>query len=394
MQPNSNIPMPDDDAFTITDIKNWIGILWRSKKLIIAIAGTCAVLAMITASMLANYKSEGYFSFNVSLPNYRRLQAAMAAPGRWENFTKTLSVSDRADSQAFNLPFSNEKAMQAYIVPIYPITKSELKDLPDSASKDASTGISALKLSFKAKTPEKAQKGVLILAEFIRDTAILENYNEQLINSYTEFSSTQRKFQNKIIDANYRLEQTEIQKAAMQQILRAYPQSEKSDNRQLASLTVDSTRYLSPLVQLVAIETSIADLKQSIPKIKREQRFNDIYLSYNKKALALMNGNANGAAIINELPAVLESLKLDENDDLEKSAHNSLFLDNQAAKAAYFEKIRFVGEPTLSKNPTPSIVISGMAGLFLGLFFGIVYLIFARALTKEAESTTERRVTA
>jgi hypothetical protein len=107
-----------------------------------------------------------------------------------------------------------------------------------------------------------------------------------------------------------------------------------------------------------------------------------------------MNGNANGAAIINELPAVLESLKLDENDDLEKSAHNSLFLDNQAAKAAYFEKIRFIGEPTLSKNPTPSIVISGMAGLFLGLFFGIVYLIFARALTKEAESTTERRVTA
>lgn len=365
------------------DIRKLLQTVLQSKRILAFVTITTMILTVLIGWSMGGYKSVGYFQFDMSIPDYKKLQSAIAAPGRWDDFLSARRKADVSELTNIKYALTDQKHISNLIAPIYPFTKAELKDLPESAKKNTTTtGISALKISFKANTQEEAQKAVLILGDFLRDTAILMNYKDNVPTTYTDYFSTQRKFENNVIETKYQLEQMQIRKADMQKILRDYPESGKSDSRQLVSISEGSARYLSPVTQLVAIETSMAEQTQSLPKIMRDQRINDIYLRYYKKVLGLLEKSSSGETFLRVLPTLRDTLNLNLEDDVEKSVYNSIALDNLNAQAQYFEKMRFIAEPTKSFLRSPSLSLMAIFGLLLGAFLGCGYILISDALKK------------
>jgi hypothetical protein len=370
----------DSDNFPLDEMFNAV----LKAKSTVAIFAICAmVIACLAGWFLGTYKSEGYFQFELSLPEFKRLQASIEDPARWNNFAKTRPASALAGLERTGAILGDRKQTLQLIQPIYPVTKAELKDLPDAANKDTASGISGLTIAFKAGSPELAQRGVLVLGDYLRDTAILMSYRDTLRTQYTDLLNKQKKLENSTFDTKYKLEQAEIKRTSMQAILHEYPDSAKTENRQLVSITEGGERYLSPVTQLVAIEAHIADMKQSLPRILRDQRINGLWLSYYEKMLALLDKSSSGEAFLKALPSVKDTLKLNLEDDVEMGVYNSIAIANLDAQSRYFDKVRFIANPMLPTQRSPGMPQSALIGLVLGFLLACAYVLIRHFSSKK-----------
>lgn len=360
-----------------------VAVVLKAKFSIALFGISVMILACLGGWLLGTYKSEGYFQFRMSLSDFKRLQASISEPTRWSNFARTRSSSTLTGLEGISTLLDDKKQTQQLIQPIYPVTKAELKDLPEASNKDSTSDISGLTISVKGKTPELAQRGVLLMGDFLRDTAILMTYRDATRTQYTELLNKQKKLENATFDTKYKLDQAEIKRASMQAILREYPEAAKTENRQLVSISDGSERFLSPVTQLIAIETHIADMKQNLPKIVRDQHINGIWLSYYENMLALLDKSSSGEQFLKALPTVKDSLKLNLENDVDMGVYNSIVMANLDAHSNYFEKIRFIANPALPVQRSPGLLQSALLGLILGVALASVYFLIRHFSSKK-----------
>lgn len=375
MQTATSSTPRNSDEFEIP-LGEIVAALLKSKRTValLAVIGMAAVLGV--GWHIGKYGSEGYFQLGMSFPEYKRLQASLAAPHRWDDFAKTRNAAELAPFAGIEQTLNDPKRRETLMEPIFPVTKAELKNIPEATLQDAKYNISGLRIAFNAGDPETAQHGVRILGDFVRDTAILMEYKDGLHAKHVEYLNNERKYENRIIDTNYQLQQVRAKRDAMQKILHNHPEAARMDNRQVVSITEGGERYLPPVTQLVALESQIADLNQTLPKIQREQRINQIRLAYIDKALQLIDQSTSGAAFLKALPAIKDGLELNLADEVEKSVYNSLAIDDINAQSRYVEKIRFVAEPILSSQRSPSPLSAALLGLMLGTLAGCIIVLF------------------
>ncbi len=368
--PTLHAPDPDGTHVSIGEI---IATILQAKRIVAMTTIIGVAIALGIGWHVSSFKSDGYFQFAQTFPEFKRLQVAVAAPNRWSEFSRTLDAAEAALFAEMTHALTDSKGSQNLIAPIYPVTKADLKNIPDPASTDTTPPISGLKFSVSARDPQTAQRGVQVLGDFVRDTAILVRHQDSIHTHHIEYLTSQRKYENKIIDAKYKLQQVQAKRNDMQKILHNYPEAAKEGHRQLVSIAEGGQRYLSPITQLVALEAEIADLNQSLLDITRKQRISSIYLRYYEDLLALLNKTTSGEGFMKDLPGVKDALKLDLSDEVEKSVYNSIAIDNLRAQALYFEKMRFIAEPTLPSQRSPSVSMMALLGLMLGILLGCSY---------------------
>jgi len=369
----------ESSDFDVIDLSNITSVFWRSRHLILTIAATITSAALLFGWTASSYRSEGYFQMEMSLSDFKRLQVAIAAPLRWENFAKTLNKSQLAEIRQEG--FQDPGQLQAMIAPIYPVTRSEMKDIPNPTLKDGAADIAGLKISYKGSTPSSAQQGVLIFGNFLRDTAILLRYREMINKRYTEYQNAARKYDNDAINAKYALEQLKIKKTSMQSIMRDYPDSMRFEGRQLETIIDGNERFLSPVTQLVAIETEIAEKTRELPRIVRDQQFNAINLRYYQQLQELLNNSTSGNTFLAALPELKDRLKLNLDDEVERSVSNNIAMENLNARSLYLEKTAFIAPPLLPQKAAPGLPKSGLLGLLLGLILGCIVALLRHWLT-------------
>ena len=335
---------------------------------------------MLFGWTLGSYKSEGYFQMEMSFADFKRLQTAISAPARWQDFAKTINKDQLSTLREEN--FHSPRQLASLIAPIYPVTRSEMKDIPNTALKNEGADISGLKISYDAATPVLAQQGVLVLGDFLRDTAILLNYRDVVRKRYTEYRGYAQKFDNDAITARYDLEQLKIKKVSMQNILHEYPDSARLENRQPITITDGNERFLSPVSQLVAIETDIADKGRDLPRILRDQKINAINLRYYEQLQEFLNKSTSGSTFLAALPTLKNALKLNQEDEVERSVYNNISIDDLNSHALFVEKTSFIATPFLPQKATPGLLKPGLLGLMLGLFIGSVIALIRYFVSK------------
>ncbi|PUA18213.1 hypothetical protein [Glaciimonas sp. PCH181] len=363
----NNYPQNNNPVGTV-DIQEIASVIWQSKRIILLIATIVTSLAVLFGWAISSYKSEGYFQMEMSFADFKRLQTAISAPARWQDFAKTLNKEQLATIREEN--FRSPRQLASLIEPIYPVTRSEMKDIPNTALKNEGADISGLKISYHAATPMLAQQGVLVLGDFLRDTVILLNYRDVVRKRYTDHRGFAQKFDNDAITARYDLEQLKIKKASMQSILREYPDSARLENRQPVTITDGNERFLSPVTQLVAIETDIADKGRDLPRIIRDQKINTINLRYYEQLQDFLNKSTSGNTFLASLPTIKKALNLNQEDEIDRSVYNNISIDDLKAHALYVEKTSFIASPLLPQKATPGLLKSGSLGLILGLIIG------------------------
>lgn len=358
----------EDDAVTLP-LREMLLAVVKARLFVVIFAITTMSLACFGGWLNTTYKSEGYFQFNMPMPDFKRLQANIADPTRWENFSKTRSASELSGLEDVERMLADKKRMLKQVQPIYPVTKAELKELPDVANKDSTSSISGLTISYSANKPELAQRGVQLIGEFLRDTGILMTYKDSVRVRQLEFLNNKISLENAVLDVTYKLEESETKRISMQKIMHDYPEASKTESRQLVSISEGNQRYLSPVTQLIAIESQIADLKQNLPRIARDQRINGIWLSYYNKVLESLEKNTSGELFLKNLSTIRDNLNLNKDSDIDLLVYNSITIEDTTAKSRYFDKVRFIAAPELPQKPTQGLILSSLLGLIFGIIF-------------------------
>jgi hypothetical protein len=218
----------------------------------------------------------------VTLPEFRKVTAAYSSVTSLRDF---LAAAKKNGPAADRLLAKAEKDSfwAAVAAPILPFSRRDAKEFGEL--KDAgSNSLVGLDLSTDARTPAVATEMLATMGAYYANALIRERIRGWVLKNSGEAPAKQKALRAEVIEAQMKIEAMGRRIQDLKAILARYPDSAKLDARQVVSITEGSDRFLSPLVQLVAAESSIAQQRETIARKERQARQFDLIERYFREA--------------------------------------------------------------------------------------------------------------
>jgi len=390
--------------------------LYRSRWLILIVTLLVAAVGIAGSLLTAKYASEGFFQFGgpvpttsfmdkkkenskdrnrekerdrdrereketepnpgISLANYKRYAASFATPERFFDYVKEKNLEATPAVNNLQKAFSSSTGISKIIEPVYPFTKLDAKILVDQP-KGSSNNVIGLRIAYASSTAEEAQQMVDLLGRYAMDSIIYLIYSDDLRFKQSEINAKMAELDNEILTLKDNYAEYKQKKEDLKKIMARYPASSSQAFRQVISITEDSARYLSPIMQLAAVEIQISETLESIRKARREQLQGALLLEYYDKAKALLESTKSGETVLRGLATVKENVFKGKNmkDEVVQEVYNTITVDNQNAINVYLEKSRFIAGPTLPARSSARLTLVLAASLMVGLFLSVVLVL-------------------
>ena len=147
-------------------------------------------------------------------------------------------------------------------------------------------------------------------------------------------------------------------------------------------LSVDkgSERFMSPMAQIVASETSLIDARQDLLTLERKLRQLDVSHAYFVRASEFLGKTHSGKKLFEYLVNSQEDIfkSIAANDDIAAEIVNDITLALETRRKNYFQDFRYISGPTLpdKKERKSRVLIVAGAGVG-GLFFMSIFALLA-----------------
>ncbi|MGK5078181.1 lipopolysaccharide biosynthesis protein [Janthinobacterium sp. HLX7-2] len=380
----------DENEFDVTE---FIGVLWRSRALIVGSTVIITALCMSGAIFFDKYKSDGFLQFGGAIPervplktkdpepdpapgimlsDYKRYSAAFSTSERFSEYIKQKKLEAEPDVIALRKVFASRNGIGKIIEPVYPFTKLDAKELLNNA-KEGDNNVIALQISYTADNADGAQHTVALLGKYAVDTIIYMIYSDMLRFKSAELATKITKLDNTIIENKEKLALFRRKGVNLKKIVARYPDSSSQASRQLVSVTEETARYLSPATQLMTSEVESDEANEAIYKAKREQIQYGILSEYYDHAKMLVDSNKSGEMILQGLEPIKQSIFKDKDlkDETIKQVYNLITIENEKAINLYLNKTRFIAGPSYPEHRSTRLSIALGVSLLAGLFFSI-----------------------
>jgi hypothetical protein len=224
----------------------------------------------------------------VTLAEYRRVVAAYSSETSLREFLdaakKQGPAAERLVAQAENPGFWNTVAS-----PVLPFSRRDAREFGEL--KDAaSNSLVGVDLSTNARTPAMANEMLGTMSGFFANALIRERVRAWVLKNSGEAPAKQKALRAEVIEAQMKIETMGRRIQDLKGILARYPEAGKLDSRQVVTITEGQDRFLPPLAQLVAAETSITQHRETIARKERQARQFDLmerfFLEADKKLQA------------------------------------------------------------------------------------------------------------
>jgi hypothetical protein len=120
----------------------------------------------------------------------------------------------------------------------------------------------------------------------------------------------------------------------------------------------------------------------------REQKMNDAWLSYYSQGIALLKKSNTGAAFLDALPALKDSLGLDRSDSGLESVFNAIAQKNHIATSRFYDQARFLASVSVPVRK-PYLSLTVIAGLIMGFMIGAGYALW---ISRERQVKTDANI--
>jgi hypothetical protein len=139
-------------------------------------------------------------------------------------------------------------------------------------------------------------------------------------------------------------------------ILKKYPKAKKTNSEQLVSVEKGGYRYLSPIRQIIGIESQIADLRQTLSLYERKKNIEKLKFSFFQKFKREIFNNENSERLFKIFLKNFDMFfkKLDLSNDINSNVYNDISVSLGKFKKLYNEDIRFFSPPSIPKRPIKS----------------------------------------
>ena len=252
--------------------------------------------------------------------------------------------------------------------PVLPFSRRDARefgDLKDAAS-DSLVGI---ELETDARTSSLSTEMLGVIAGYYASALIRERIRAWVIKNGGEAPARQKALRAEVVEAQMKIATMGRRVEDLKAILARYPNSAKEDTRQVVNITEGSDRFLSPLVQLVAAETSITQLRETISRKERQARQSDLVERYFADAEVKIRTTVLASELI---PALSDlATKRFEGVDPDAEWAREVIFRIQAEIATFSSALTSFGirnEPRVSQLPSRDPVRMSAFGVAAGIF--------------------------
>jgi capsular polysaccharide biosynthesis protein len=338
-----------EDEIDLTEI---FKVLWKRKKIIIWGTIILTLISIIISFLIPKtYKSDAFYVLSSS----RALdQRSRALDQRTRELDRQLSVPEY---KKYYSVFTNPEKFIKYVKHQKQLNYDDIESL------------------YEYSDPHKAKLYVGVISGFIKDSFMYGRIFDYIAENYNISNNDLKNYENSIIETNFSIEKTLNKRNNIKQILKKYPQSRSIEQRQLVSTEKGGYRYLSPIAQLVGIESTLADLKSDLEEHYRRKTLSSLKYAFFKEAKKIMRSEKNGIKLFEKVYQLKDSFfkNLDLKNSVNKEVYNKIIIDLDNYHYLFYETIRFGSGPTLPDKPIKPnkkliVVISFFLSFFIFIF--------------------------
>ena len=339
-------------------------------------------VTMVKDSIMNDFLSTGgrLLVKTVSIPDYKKYFSQFTNPRLFLQFMDMKKKSGDIDLKNIRPVVRTADDIAQWIEPVYAYSKNDTKELGQIA-RDAENFVVGVGISGEGDSPQKARTFVSIIGEFIKDSIIygkLKNYiASELSRSRTEYN----KYDNYIIKDDFKLKQLSLKRDDIREMLKRYPETrEIMKFREVVSLADGGHRFLSPTMQLVGVESYMADVRENLSGCKRNKEVAGLKLQFFQKVNEILDSETFSGPLLEKSLALIQTISADQanqdlTDDVVREVKNDLNVDFNNF-VSFREGMRFISGPSLTERPIhPRKALITSIAFVLG-FFLFVFLAF------------------
>jgi hypothetical protein len=386
------------------DLSSILAVLWKRRKMIILGTFGATMFSIGISFLLPRvYRSEGFYqlgnptekisengkpsknkpatinkkktSIGVPVPLYKKSSAQFFNPNRFHLIAGQNKSFKEEDLIIIRTKFITPEDIDKWIKPVYAYAKEDSREFAQ-LPQDESNSVIGLNLSYEADSAENSYEFVSFFGDYIRDCLLYFTLFNYIMDGYSSTVSQINKIENDIINTQFELLQNSNKMKDIKAIISNYPESAKIENRQLVSIQEGGDRFLSPVTQLVGIESNLADLRRDLAELEREKEKIAIRAEYfshcHKEMLKIAES---GESLFLMLKSSQDKVFKDKDlsRDSLREVFNSLSIDLQTFEFIFYTNSRFISGPTIPDmhiKPKKSLIVmlSCLSSFFIFFF--------------------------
>ncbi|KAB7768836.1 hypothetical protein [Xanthomonas maliensis] len=247
-----------------------------------------------------------------------------------------------------------------------------------------SVGALGLEVSIYARDEATASSQLDAIAHHVRQVVLWAGLRDALDNLRQQTLEQRPQLQIEQLQQQFAIEQNNRQADDMQQLLERYPELRRSEVNTVVSVGDGGGRYLSPLAQIVALQSTIAETRTTLRRVEREleqldgkQRFLD---RVDARVGTLHQGQALADWLQANRRAVFGNGTPSGSPQAQVASEIDLALSQQRWRA---QQVRYRAVPTLSPQPIPSrrpllVGLAVFVAVLLASSLGLAIYVLAR----------------
>jgi len=263
--------------------------------------------------------------------------------------------------------------------------KGDSRELPDNARLD--NQFVGAEIQVEARSAELAQKLAVALGDYVGDLVIRGRIVDFVGSNLNATRVALGRLDNDILQNNFLLAQQQQRLSDMRDISRHYPEASKENPRQVVSVDKTGARYLSPVSQLVGVESYIVEINETLRKLARDREKLQADLAFLTKARAEADKAQFGRQKLVLLEQALSEAfpNADSTKDAVRESFNSAKLNVDQIRYLSSDGLRFVSPPVVREPRYRDIAAFTAAGAVAGLLLAtLIALVLAWSQTLKA----------
>lgn len=390
MQKNEAAPDWDNDI-GLMDILAYIS---QKRKLLLSLTAIIATLIFGFVFLTkCQYTSDGFLRAPWKLTEYNSHKAALADKEILRRFLEANHLQANPNGK-YLLGSISENFLQQHVHFVLPYSKEDLRNLGEVKDGPDPAALLGFTVSFMSSSPQEAQERVKIVGDFIKDTMLQQDIVETIRTTAANVEAKQQQIDNQLIQKKLALEEALRKLEAVKGIASRYPDASRMDSRQLLSTNGDGSRYLSPVAQLVGIESEIADIKTEQSRLERSSAQNALRQQFYARAVEISHQPKTGKAMLTDLVTAYKDVFKDKDTKVDETREvfNQITILVDKMQFKYLLEPRFSSGPTLPDHRSgPGKLQLALLALFGGFFLSCIGVLatsaFKQASTGSAPAT-------
>jgi hypothetical protein len=316
-------------------------------------------------------------SRGISPPDFKTLAPRFDAAGFAEFAARRGSI-DATLRERIERELSIEERRRDLLAPVYGSTRNDLRELGESA-RPQENAVLGVRVSHGSRDRERAKRVVVLVGEFVGETAFLTAVREAVATRVREFEASRLVGENSLVNARFTIGQLESRGRTLEKMRAAHPDLGKGAPQQVVSVAEGGSRYLSPAAQVVGVESTLAEYRERVAFADRQVRKAAAQHDFYRRVEALLGPNSNPTALVAEMrKLVAASFPAGADPDgAIAEGRNEALLDLVQIAALQERGLRWIAEPAIVERDPTVLVKASLAAVLATLVAGAALVLAA-----------------